>query len=60
MASFKFQVETKLLDLIRILTNSVADPESSPPNPDPDPVLVVKKYIYVSVQYRAYVYLFTP
>ncbi len=37
------------------------DPEISPPNPDPDPALVVfKKKISVSVQYRAYVYLFTP
>jgi hypothetical protein len=36
------------------------DPEISAPNPDPDPALVVFKKIYVSVQYRAYVYLFTP
>ncbi len=35
------------------------DPEISPPNPDPDPALVVVKKISVSVQYRAYVYLFT-
>jgi hypothetical protein len=34
------------------------DPEISPP--DPDPALVVLKKISVSVQYRAYVYLFTP
>jgi hypothetical protein len=42
--------------------DSVADPdpEISPPNPDPDPALVVFKKINVSVQYRAYVYLFTP
>ncbi len=37
-----------------------SDPEISPPNPDPDPALVVFKKISVSVQYRAYVYLFTP
>jgi hypothetical protein len=36
------------------------DPEISPPNPDPDPALVVFKKISVSVQYRAYVYFFTP
>ncbi len=36
------------------------DTEISPPNPDPDPALVVKKKISVFVQYRAYVYLFTP
>ncbi len=35
----------------------VADPEVSPPNPDP--AQVVFKKISVSVQYRAYVYLFT-
>ncbi len=36
------------------------DPEISPPTPDPDPALVVFKKISVSVQYCAYVYLFTP
>jgi hypothetical protein len=36
------------------------DPEISTPNPDPDPALVVFKKISVAVQYRAYVYLFTP
>ncbi len=43
------------------LVSSVADPnpDSSPPNPDPDPALVVKK-ISVSVQYHAFVCLFTP
>jgi hypothetical protein len=38
----------------------LADPDISPPNPDPDPAPVVFKKISVSVQYRAYVYLFTP
>jgi hypothetical protein len=42
--------------------DSVADPdpEISPPIPDLGPALVVFKKISVSVQYRAYVYLFTP
>jgi hypothetical protein len=43
---------------IRIRT-FLPDPKISPPNPDPDPALVVFKKISVSVQYHAYVYLFT-
>ncbi len=45
---------------IRSDPDVLPDPDISPPNPDPDPALVVFKKISVSVQYRAYVYLFTP
>jgi hypothetical protein len=54
---------------IVVVVVSVADPDPdlfagsgfSPPNLDPDPALVVFyiKKISISVQYRAYVYLFT-
>ncbi len=46
---------------LQIFQCSVADPdpEISLPNPDPAPALVICKKISVSVQYRAYVYLFT-
>ncbi len=59
-ASSRLNINHETVKCICAISVADPDPEISPPNPDPDPALVVLKKIYISVQYRAYVYLFTP